>query len=156
MKPAKSYDQHVQSLRMRMATKCVKAASGCVEWTGRIDRWGYGRIRFMEHSAQQAHRMAYALTHNLPLPKFPGMVRHKCDNPKCVNPEHLEIGTNKDNVADAIQRGRRCYAPNRKLSERDVPLIRSDPRDCPAIAADFGVSTDGTVAHSVTGLDSGI
>lgn len=58
------------------------------------------------------------------------IIRHKCDNPGCCNPEHLESGTQKDNVADMFSRGRanrpwgsRCHRS--KLSEEDVLSIRS-------------------------------
>jgi len=65
------------------------------------------------------------------------IVRHSCDNPPCVNPDHLLIGTSADNTQDMLDRGR---APSQRiLSLESVEAIRSDPRSLRAIAADYGV-----------------
>ena len=63
--------------------------------------------------------------------ELPEVVRHKCDNPRCVNPEHLEGGTQKDNMQDCVQRGRHNYGVARgedntctKLTYKDVQDIR--------------------------------
>lgn len=75
----------------------------CIEWTGLKDRKGYGRIG-VDGSTLAAHRVAYA--------EFVGpvpdglVVRHKCDNPPCINPDHLEVGTQADNARDMVERGR--------------------------------------------------
>ena len=74
-------------------------SSGCWPFLGKIARNGYGKL-----GRQYAHRIAYEKA-NGPIPA--GMVvRHKCDNRRCCNPEHLIVGTQKDNVHDAIARGR--------------------------------------------------
>lgn len=75
----------------------------CWPWTGTTDQYGYGRVVYMTHYFK-AHRVSYEMKYG-PIPV--GMiVRHKCDNPNCVNPNHLEIGTQKDNMQDASKRGR--------------------------------------------------
>lgn len=71
------------------------------------------------------------------------VVRHTCDNPPCVEPSHLILGTQADNVADAVERGRTCRGERRanaKLTEDDVRAIRTDKRSQRAIAAEYGVS----------------
>jgi hypothetical protein len=84
-----------------------------------------------------AHRIAWELV-NGPVPD--GLhVRHKCDNPACVNPAHLEVGTHQDNVNDMVARGR--HVGFRKLDEWDVKFIRHWCREYQHknIAACFGL-----------------
>ena len=81
----------------------VKREGDCHVWTGTRYVSGYGRVKW-QGKPIRAHRYAYERDHG-PIPD--GLVvRHKCDNPPCVNPEHLEIGTYQDNVNDMIARGR--------------------------------------------------
>jgi hypothetical protein len=75
----------------------------CWPWRGVCDQHGYGRVSFM-HKRFKAHRVSFEMA-NGPIPD--GLiVRHRCDNPNCVNPNHLEAGTHKDNMQDASRRGR--------------------------------------------------
>jgi hypothetical protein len=74
----------------------------CWVWEGPRWKAGYGRIG----RSGYAHRFAYA-KHKGPIPE--GMVvRHRCDNPPCWNPEHLVLGTHAENMADMARRGRAC------------------------------------------------
>lgn len=78
---------------------------GCWEWDGRRNENGYGIItaaRFQLHKAR-AHRVVYGLFVR-PLDDTE-VLRHQCDNPPCVNPEHLEPGAQRDNVQDMVDRG---------------------------------------------------
>ena len=100
--------------------------SGCIEWTGRLDRKGYGRTTAPTGEVL-THRIAYAMHHGT-VPD--GLhVLHRCDNPKCVNPRHLFLGTNDDNMADKVRKGRTV-----SLWGRDNPNYRHG-RNCREIEA---------------------
>lgn len=103
----------------------------CIEWDGIINKNGYG-VSYIEGRAQLAHRVAFALSNGVAIVKIRGIVvRHKCDNPKCINPSHLEPGTQADNVRDMHERGRNGHGgpagsrnASAKLRESDIPVIR--------------------------------
>ena len=71
----------------------------CWAWIGTVDRYGYGKIHLHRKTPiQKAHRVSWGV-HNGPIPE--GMcVLHHCDNPGCVNPAHLFLGTHGDNARD--------------------------------------------------------
>ena len=76
---------------------------GCHEWSGARVGKGYGKTR-MHGRTYRAHRAAYELFVG-PIPEGQ-VVRHTCDNPGCVNPDHLELGTHADNMKDKRVRSR--------------------------------------------------
>jgi hypothetical protein len=105
--------------------------TNCILWTGQISNYGYGIAR-LNNKPIRAHRLAYIETYG-EIPKGL-LVRHRCDNRACVNPEHLELGTNKDNSEDMVQRQRQAAGSKHgmhKLTERDIQYIREvyKPRD---------------------------
>ncbi len=120
------------SLSDRFQEKYVcNLQTGCWEWVGAMFWNGYGQIWCGEKSLK-AHRVSWEL-HNGPIPEGDGYhgtcVCHKCDNRKCVNPDHLFLGSHKDNVSDRNAKGRQarqmgslCGAS--KLRESDVLAIR--------------------------------
>ena len=122
----------------------VEKTDTCWLWTAGKDPNGYGRFG-IDRKARLAHRVAYEMLVG-PIPK--GLYCcHTCDNPSCVNPEHLFIGTQKDNMKDMAKKLRGCHgtkSPNTKLTEGDVVAIREDPRSNRVIGRDYGVS-NGTV-----------
>lgn len=88
----------------RFWTKVLPVDSGCWEWQGHRLPKGYGHFRGLTAKNVKAHRFAYELLVG-PIPD--GLrVLHRCDNPPCVNPVHLFLGTDKDNSDDKIAKGR--------------------------------------------------
>lgn len=82
---------------------CVQKAAGCWLWTGYKDRDGYGRFK-VNSKTVGAHQFSYQL-HRGAIPN--GLhICHHCDNPSCVNSDHLFLGTNQDNIADRTRKGR--------------------------------------------------
>lgn len=104
----------------------VEKTSTCWLWTGYTDKDGYGRFRLGKTNVG-AHRYSYRIFYGGIGAKL--SVCHTCDNPSCVNPAHLWLGTNKDNVRDMFAKGRQpLRAGSRhhkaKLEEWQIPLIR--------------------------------
>jgi len=104
----------------------------CMEWTAMLDNKGYGVVRF-GGKPTRAHRVSYILSNGEIEDK---LVLHKCDNPKCVNPDHLYAGTYHDNVVDMITRERK----HTKLKYMDVLRIRESSASNKDLAALYGVS----------------
>lgn len=103
---------------------------GCWEWLGPMYRNGYGAAPH-EKRPKLAHRVAWILAHG---PIDDGlMVLHRCDNRRCVRPEHLFLGTAKENTHDMIRKGRGLVSgvnpPRRKLEPGHVASIRSRAMD---------------------------
>ncbi len=115
--------------------------TGCQLWLGSGIDFGHGRMRW-KGDLHLTHRLAW-IAHRGPIPDGM-MVCHKCDVPACINPDHLFIGTNADNVQDMYTKGRRTMGrgengPNAKLSDDQVRAIRIDPRRHKLIAAEYGI-----------------
>lgn len=120
----------------------------CIEATGSLNAHGYGHVRY-EGKVVRAHRLAYAQAHGLTLEDIAGrIVRHACDNPACINPAHLVLGTHTDNMRDMAERGRNRQPKGirnakSKLSDADVIEIRrraAAGETNKAIAKDYGIA----------------
>jgi hypothetical protein len=101
--------------------------NGCWNVTSHCQT-GSGHHTFSrDGKVQRIHRYVYEQAHGKLLPDI--HVRHKCDNPSCINIDHLEQGTNYDNVQDRVSRGRSAVGENNgksKLSEEQVRFILHD------------------------------
>lgn len=118
------------TLAERLWSKVVETDSGCLEYMG-ARSFGYGAIRGRREDGSwtmlKAHRAAWMVTHG-PIPE--GMyVCHRCDNPPCVNVEHLFLGDDADNMADKCAKGRQSHEfelPQTKLSDAAVTELRHE------------------------------
>jgi len=133
----------------RFITKVVKS-EGCWEWVGSKLPMGYGRIRRKRAGKQSvclAHRLSYELFKG-PIPEEV-CIRHTCDNPSCVNPDHLVIGSHADNMQDMFKRNlthSKLGNPVKLLNILTVREIREymkqNPNTALQIIADkYGTST---------------
>lgn len=125
----------------------VDKAGECWLWTGARNDLGYGSFSADGRHTELAHRTAWRLTQGT----IPDgiLICHRCDNPPCVRPKHLFAGTNTDNVADQMAKGRRhdtrgTKNGRAKLNGDQIAEIRSRYQQ-PGVrildlAAEFGVS----------------
>lgn len=133
-------------MRLDSFWKFVDRAGGddaCWPFTGFIRPDGYGSVHW-DGKSRYPHRVAYALAGNdLAAGR---VVRHTCDNPSCCNPAHLLIGSHKDNMQDAVRRGRIATGERQgaaKLTRENVGTIRkriAEGISLRRIGAEFGVS----------------
>lgn len=113
-------------------------ANGCWIWQGSLSSKGYGKI-----GNKQAHRVVWEL-YRSPIPV--GLcVLHGCDVKRCVNPDHLHLGTVQDNAIEAVARGlwpkqKGEYNGNARLTKAQVKEIRESSESCRALAIRFGIS----------------
>lgn len=127
--PRKRTNQHSSGTVIDRFERMVAiGSSDCWYWTGSVNRLGYGV--FVALNETKAHRVAYKLFHgSIPNGMF---VLHKCDTRCCVNPSHLMLGTQTDNMRDMAKKGR-CKSiplpgeknPQAKLTAFQVQEIRS-------------------------------
>jgi hypothetical protein len=115
--------------------------SGCRVWTKDTPGFGYGQFQLGNRRAVGAHRVALELKLGRPIAE--GMeALHSCDNPACVNADHLREGTISDNMRDKAERDRAIFGiqhHNAKLTPEKVVAIRGDHRSISAIARSYGV-----------------
>lgn len=119
--------------------------SPCIPYPGSKDKDGYGlkTIRIGSHAKKtfHAHRLVYMICYGW-IPSDV-VVRHRCDNPPCVNPLHLTTGTQTQNIADKVSKDRQAKGEKvwtAKLTAEQVLAIRADPRGKTRLAPIYGVS----------------
>jgi len=106
--------------------------SGCWLWIGSVDGYGYGQFTCSTRKrSMKAHRWSYFREHGIKSSEL--MVLHTCDNPPCVNPHHLFLGTRNDNVQDNLRKNRNhwknqatCIRGHQFNTENTRLQIRSD------------------------------
>ena len=131
----------------------------CWPYIGVTDPFGYGVFTHNKKKLR-AHRFSYTVFHG-PIGEDL-VIRHRCDNPSCVNPHHLETGTQLDNIMDRVLRNRTARGVRNgrsTITEEDVLAIVRDPRPSGQVAKDYGVSGStvlnikrGVSWSSVTGI----
>ena len=140
--------------KCRLLKDILICENGCWEWQGLLNKgYGYFTQRIINTNKRKmyfAHRVSYEIFNG----KFDESldICHKCDNPKCVKPNHLWIGTHKDNMNDMTSKGRRVYNKNygekngsSKLKEIEVKQIKkliSEKNSFASIARKFNVSSN--------------
>lgn len=147
------------TLRARLKARITVTESGCWEWTGSRSVHGYGWVRNGDKTVK-AHRASFAA---FVRPLIAGeTVCHRCDNPPCINPDHLFAGTMLDNTRDMIAKGRRredrAYIKGEshhqaKLTETDVRRLRqmrAEGATYAQLMAEFGLAKS-TVGDICTG-----
>lgn len=126
------------------------APGGCWEWTAALNVHGYG-VAVFQRKRWRAHRLAWLFVKGTPATLF---LLHSCDNPKCVNPEHLREGTQQENLQDARDRDRAARGfkfPHAKLSEAQVQEILEAYQKyivtMPMLAKRYSVSKSAIASH---------
>lgn len=120
MKSAAMKEKRPQKELDRFWSK-VKKGPGCWEWQAANSR-GYGIFSNTAGCGKGAHRYSWTI-HNGPIP--PGAyILHKCDNPSCVRPDHLELGDHLQNMRDAEDRMRMAYGTRHGLSKLNPDKVK--------------------------------
>lgn len=143
--------KRLASATMRFWKYTIKAGENdCWLWNSKqVNEHGYGFLSCSRGVIIKSHRLSYSLFLNRPVENSE-IVMHTCDNPRCVNPNHLRIGTQAENILDSIKKGRNSKPPihfgedhhNAKFSSKDRLDIVSDKRTHNEIAKDYGVCSE--------------
>lgn len=117
--------------------------SGCRVWDGSLNKpGGYGRISYMG-KGWRTHRLAYLLLQG-PIPEGMDLL-HSCDNPRCINPNHLRPGTHAENIKEAYTKGRKTTPqgpshPRFSLTHEQALEVVASTEPVPVIADKYGIS----------------
>jgi hypothetical protein len=138
--------EQIERLTEKLSRHSMLKENGCIEWTAGKNQYGYG-VTHLWPKNFLAHRIAWCLVHG-PIPL--GLcVLHRCDNPACVNVEHLFLGTQQDNLADMRAKGRArqghadrrgALSPMAKLTEEQARTIKTEAGTHAEIAKRYGIA----------------
>lgn len=142
---SRNYLSHGLPVETRFNERIRKHPNGCWNWLGSTDLDGYGAFHAEVNGVKykKAHRFSYAFHKGAVAAG--SCVCHTCDNPRCVNPEHLFLGDPKTNALDRSLKGRNRIpqgeeSPHAVLTEKQVREILLDPRPFLQIASDYNVT----------------
>lgn len=132
---------YIEKLRLRLEAGSQRnPETGCLEWVGSLSKSGYAQIWVTGLGCSRAHRVVWALNHGDPGEMS---VCHECDNPKCIDIDHLWLGSHLENMKDCHKKLRGAYgnrSGNSKLTTEQCLLIVSDERTLKSIADHYDVS----------------
>lgn len=130
-----------EELRARLYEKrSIDAIGDCWNWMGGKTGGGYGEL-YVRGEPRYVHRLSAAVHLGFDLASS-RCVLHRCDNRACFNPEHLRIGTQQDNIRDAVDKGRLRQTRNRLVPDevREIRRLIAEGQNYPTIAKQFGVT----------------
>ncbi len=121
----------------------INSENGCLEWFGAVNSKGYGKLTINKKTIA-AHRLSYQDHYKVDISGQ--LLMHICDNPKCINPKHLVMGTIKDNINDKVTKGRQlkgAQCHNARLNEdivRDILSLHSNDIRNSVIARKYNIA----------------
>lgn len=113
--------------------------NGCREWIGKREKSGYGRVSWLGKK-RLSHRVSMYLAGKLGDLDSDLFVLHHCDNPPCCNPDHLFLGSKKDNTQDAVRKGRQLLPNNRGERSGNAKITNAQASEIRSAYAKGGVS----------------
>lgn len=132
----------------------VRDEDECWEWRASRGPLGYGQFGVATSRPARAHRVSFALANGVN--PGDGVVMHSCDNPPCVNPAHLSLGTHADNATDKVAKRRHSWPARSgeangrcRLSDEQADDVRrrlTEGQTYRSIGELYGIS-DGTISH---------
>jgi hypothetical protein len=153
VRPGEGEEMYIVKTLEGLLRNTITTPSGCMEWQGGKDSNGYGRLK---HEGKTVSLTRFVLKLDGRSVPSGYVACHKCDNPPCINPDHLFVGTPKDNVRDAARKGHMVFgfwgnnknrATKRLLGQRnlehrnqEIVRLRLDGRTWPEIADKYGLS----------------
>ena len=149
----KEISDNISERKKRKFWGKVDKSGECWEWGGSRNDKGYGRMQ-INKKVYKAHRLSFFLHYGKDPGKF--LVLHKCDNPSCVRPDHLSLGTNSDNMKDMTSKNRQRkgegipWSKLKKNDVKDILILHSKGKTHREIAKKYNVS-EGNVRKILRG-----